>query len=146
MTSSAFLLGLLLTYLYSRRKGAEALDAELRTTSGTLQARVRELEQAAIRDPINEQRDNNVHEWLAAFSDDELSFTRWLVLSKRSRAEDWLKSKVDRDAMNTAMSKLRDRHLVIDELNDRRETTAVVNPEYHDALARFLFPPKARIA
>jgi hypothetical protein len=141
---AGLILSILGTYLLSRRKGAEALDAELRSTSTALQYKVKELEQAAIIDPIRERRGNDVHEWLADFSDDELNFIRWLVLNKRSRAEDWPKSKVNREAINTAMGKLRDRHLVFDEFNDRRETTAVVNPEYCDTLARVLFSPKTR--
>jgi hypothetical protein len=79
-------LSLIGTYLYSRRKGAENLDAGLhqeieshRSSAVGLQERVNSLIERSKIDPIEEHKQQQVRSWLAVLQPQQQDFFGWLL-------------------------------------------------------------------
>jgi hypothetical protein len=139
-------LSLLGTYLYSRRKGAETLDAarhtELVRTSSELSDKTVEnlsLQTALSRKhPVDEFRENQINQWFQKFNSEEIEVLKWLLHKSET---------VDRTCKNPqiyALKRFVAETELVEETTERQPGGVyahwTINPNYRQVLTNILFP------
>ena len=130
------------TYLHSRRRGAESLDAALQNQVREHDAIIldnHKIIDALKKNPVQEHKENRVRDWLSELPDSQQQFIAWLV--DHGEVEQPFASERSGIQLGDIVQKAYQWGL-IESRTEIRQNRAVVmiriNPDYKDALYNVL--------